>query len=78
MNSYIYLIQDGKYINTSIYKIGRTSQQGDTRKLNRFYGYNKHTIQKFLREVDTELVSSIENDIKSKFKNMYKLKKFNF
>ena len=36
MNSYIYLIQDGKYINTSIYKIGRTSQQGDTRKLNRF------------------------------------------
>ncbi len=73
MNSYIYLIQDGKYINTSIYKIGRTSQQGDTRKLNRFNGYNKHTIQKFLREVNTEQVMSIENDIKNKFKNIYKL-----
>ena len=53
MNSYIYLIQDGNFINTNIYKIGRTSQQGDTRRLNRFNGYNKQTIQKFLREVNT-------------------------
>ncbi len=33
MHSYIYLIQDGKFINTCIYKIGRTTQKSDTRTL---------------------------------------------
>jgi hypothetical protein len=54
MNSYIYLIQDGNFINTNIYKIGRTTQKGDTRRLTRFSSYNKETIQKFLREVNNE------------------------
>jgi hypothetical protein len=73
MNSYIYLIQDGKFINTNIYKIGRTTQKGDTRKLIRFSSYNKETIQKFLREVNTDIVINIEDEIKSLFVKKYKL-----
>ena len=73
MNSYIYLIQDGKFINTNIYKIGRTTQKGDTRRLIRFSSYNKETIQKFLREVNNELVINIEDEIKTLFTQKYKL-----
>jgi hypothetical protein len=73
MNSYIYLIQDGKFINTNIYKIGRTTQKGDTRRLIRFSSYNKETIQKFLREVNTDIVINIEDEIKTLFVKKYKL-----
>jgi P4 family phage/plasmid primase-like protien len=73
MNSYIYLIQDGEFINTDVYKVGRTSQKGDTRRLNRFSSYNKDTIQKYLREVNNENVVDIETDIKKVFKLKYKL-----
>ena len=63
MNSYIYLIQDGEFINTDVYKVGRTSQMGDTRSLSRIKSYNKDTIQKYLREVNNDKVIDIESDI---------------
>jgi hypothetical protein len=67
MNSYIYLIQDGEFINTDVYKVGRTSQMGDTRSLSRIKSYNKDTIQKYLREVNNDKVIDIESDIKRVF-----------
>jgi P4 family phage/plasmid primase-like protien len=73
MNSYIYLIQDGEFLNTDVYKVGRTTQKGDTRSLSRIKSYNKDTIQKYLREVNNEHVIDIENDIKRVFKLKYKL-----
>jgi hypothetical protein len=73
MNSYIYLIQDGEFINTDVYKVGRTSQKGDTRSLSRIKSYNKETIQKYLREVNNEAIINIESDIKRVFKLKYKL-----
>jgi P4 family phage/plasmid primase-like protien len=73
MNSYIYLIQDGEFIDTEIYKIGRTTQSGDTRSITRLKSYNKNTVQKYLRKVDTKHVIDIETDIKHIFKLKYKL-----
>ena len=75
MNSYIYLIQDGEFINTDVYKVGRTSQMGDTRSLSRIKSYNKDTIQKYLREVNNDKVIDIESDIKRVFKLKYVLVK---
>ena len=75
MPSYIYLIQTGEYINTETYKIGRTTQDNGTRFLNRFNGYSKNTVQKHLREVPTEKVLEIENDIKKLFRNKFRLEK---
>ncbi len=75
MYSYIYLIQTGEHINSQIFKVGRTTQNGDTRFLNRFHGYSKNSVQKFLREVLTVNVISIEKEIKNLFKNKYTLKK---
>ena len=74
MNSYIYLIQDGKYIDTNGFKIGRTTQKGnDTRSLSRIKSYSKNTIQKFVREVPNDLVIPIETIIKGEFSKKYKL-----
>ena len=73
--SYIYLIQDGEYINTDVYKIGRTTQNGDTRSLNRLRCYSANTVQVYLRKVDTEHVVEIEKDIISVFKLKYILVK---
>jgi hypothetical protein len=56
--SYIYLLQDGEYIGTSIYKVGRTTQNGDTRSL-----HSTNTVQVYLREVNTEKVIEIKNDV---------------
>ena len=61
--AYIYLIQDGGYVNTNVYKVGRTTQNGDTRRLNRLKCYSTNTIQIYVREVNTEKVVEIEKDI---------------
>jgi hypothetical protein len=73
--SYIYLIQDGGYINTSIYKVGRTTQCGGTRSLNRLKWYDTNTIQIYVREVDTNQVVDIEKDIIQVFRIKYNLVK---
>ena len=75
MNSYIYLIQDGEFINTNVYKVGRTSQKDDTRTLSRIKSYNKYTVQKYLREVNSSYVIKIETDIKRILKSKYTLVK---
>jgi hypothetical protein len=59
MNSYIYLIQYGEFINTDVYKVGRTSQMGDTRSLSRIKSYNK------INSSYKEAVPAVEkNDLK--------------
>ena len=75
MHSYIYLIQTGDFINTNIYKIGRTTEKtNDTRSLTRFRSYSKNTIQKFLYEVPTLKVIEIEKEIIKEFNCKYQLK----
>jgi hypothetical protein len=75
MHSYIYLIQTGDFINTNIYKIGRTTEKtNDTRSLNRLKSYSKNTIQKFLYEVPTLKVIEIEKEIIKEFNCKYQLK----
>lgn len=71
--SYIYLIQDGEYINTDVYKVGRTTQNGDTRSLAGLRCYSANTVQEYLRKVDTEKVVEIEKDIISVFRIKYRL-----
>lgn len=75
--SYIYLIQDGEYLNTNTFKIGRTTQTEDTRSLKRFKTYTKNTIQKYLRQVNNDKVNDIEKEIINIFKEKYKLVKGN-
>lgn len=67
------MLQDGEYINTNVYKVGRTTQLGDTRSLNRLKWYSVNTVQVYLRKVDTEKVVEIEKDIISVFKLKYNL-----
>lgn len=71
--AYIYLLQDGHDRGTNIYKIGKTVQCGDTRKLTRLLSYSHGTIQKYLWEVDPISVHNIENDIKVLFTNKFTL-----
>ena len=73
--AYIYLIQDGGYVNTNVYKVGRTTQTGDTRSLNRFKCYSTNTIQIYVREVNTDKVVEIEKDIIKVFTIKYNLEK---
>jgi hypothetical protein len=73
--SYIYLVQDGEYIGTSIYKVGRTTQTGGTISLNSLNCYSKNTVQVYLREVNTEKVIEIEKNIIKVFKIKYNLVK---
>jgi hypothetical protein len=73
--SYIYLVQDGEYIGTSVYKVGRTTQNGDTRSLNSLNCYSKNTILVCLRQVNTEKVIEIKNDVIKVFTIKYNLVK---
>ena len=76
INSYIYLIQDGEYLGTQVYKIGRTTQQGsDTRFLNRIQTYSYKTVQYLIIRVNTENVIQIEKEIINVFNNNYVLVK---
>jgi T5orf172 domain len=72
MNSYIYLIQDGKYKDTNTYKVGRTTQKGDdTRALRRLKQYSKHSIVKHTIEVSNEHVIAIEKEIIEEFQKQF-------
>lgn len=74
MNSYIYLIQDGIYKDTNVYKIGKTTQKnGDTRFLNRLRQYNKNSIQKNVFEVNNDFVDQIEQEIINEFRINFNL-----
>jgi T5orf172 domain len=72
MNSYIYLLQDGNDKNSSIYKIGRTTQHGnDTRTLRRFRDYSQGTIVYNIFSVPNHQVSRLETHIKTYFNKKY-------
>lgn len=71
--SYIYLIQDTKYINTSIYKIGKTTQNGDCRKIARLQSYNKYSTLEYIRCVEVTMVDEIELEIIRTFNKKFEL-----
>ena len=72
--SYIYLIQDGKYRNTNIFKIGRTMQKGnDSRKIQRIQSYSDGTIQYFTWIVNPQYLVEIENRIIFEFRKQFTL-----
>lgn len=72
--AYIYLLQDGKDKGTSVYKVGRTIQQGgDGRKLTRLQNYSKGTVPYNTWKVHEKLVNEIENKIKKAFTAKYHL-----
>jgi len=76
MNSYIYLIQDGEYKGTDIYKIGKTTQKGgDTRSLTRLKQYNFGTEQIQVLKVSNIFVDIIEKRIIEEFNNNFELVK---
>jgi hypothetical protein len=69
--AYIYLIQDGNDRDTDIYKIGRTSQHGDSRQIKRLSNYSKGTVVHNIWKVDPDLLNDIENEIKMKLKSKF-------
>jgi len=72
--AYIYLLQDGKDINTDIFKVGMTVQKGgDSRVLKRFYGYSKDTVVYNVFKVHKHNVEKIEDTIKNIFRSKYAL-----
>lgn len=72
--AYIYLLQDGKYIGTNIYKIGKsTTSTDDTRYITRFLQYNKGTVLHFIYKVPDDLVDLIERKIIYLFEQKYNL-----
>lgn len=72
--SHIYLIQDGKDIGTSIFKLGKSKQGiNDIIKLKRIKDYSNGTIQHNTWLVLYTLVDDIENEIKTQFRNKYVL-----
>lgn len=73
VSSYIYLIQDTKYNNQNIYKIGRTTQNGDCRKITRLQCYTKYSNIEYIRQVNTELVINIEAKIIEEFNKKFEL-----
>lgn len=73
VTSYIYLIQDTKYKNTNVYKIGKTTQNGDCRRITRFQGYNKYSTIEYIRTVDISYVDSLELEIIDMFNKSFKL-----
>jgi hypothetical protein len=72
-SSYIYLLQDGNDIGGSVYKVGRTTQKGDTRILRRVRSYSYGSILKFARCVPCDKVKSLESSIKTLFRSKYRL-----
>ena len=73
VSSYIYLIQDTKYNNQNIYKIGRTTQNGDCRKITRLQCYTKYSNIEYIRQVNTEHVINIETQIIEEFNKKFEL-----
>ena len=72
--AYIYLLQDGEYTGTNVYKVGRTVQRsGDTRVLRRLKQYNRWTIVENTFRVRVDQVNEIETNIKRLFRDKYRL-----
>jgi phage/plasmid-associated DNA primase len=71
--SYIYLIQDKKYLDQNIFKIGRTTQSGDCRKITRLLSYNKYSNIEFIRQVNNDLIISLETNIINIFNCKFEL-----
>lgn len=72
--AYIYLLQDGLYKGTNVYKIGRTVQKGgDGRKLKRLQGYSKGTVPYNTWKVNEDNLNAIEKKIKEAFQESYRL-----
>lgn len=74
-HAYIYLLQSGEYINTNIYKIGKTVQKSDdTRNLNRIKSYPPGTIVYNLYHINNpDHINSVENEIIVFFRSKYRL-----
>jgi hypothetical protein len=71
--SFIYLVQDGEFINTDIYKIGKTQQdKHDARKINRIQHYSLGTVIYYIEQVNPLFVDVIESLLISKFSQKYK------
>lgn len=75
VQSFIYLVQDGKHLGTNIYKVGRTSQRGgDSRVIRRLRtGYSRKTKQIYIRSVPTDDVALIESCIIHRFNRLFKI-----
>jgi phage/plasmid-associated DNA primase len=71
VSSYIYLIQDTKYKNTNTYKVGKTTQNGDCRRITRLQCYNKYSTIEYIRAVDINHVDSIEIEIINSFNKIF-------
>jgi hypothetical protein len=74
-HAYIYLLQSGEYINTNVYKIGKTVQNAnDTRVLNRIKSYSSGTIVYNLYHIhNTNYINLVENEIIHLFRTKYRL-----
>jgi hypothetical protein len=74
-HAYIYLLQSGEYINTNIYKIGKTVQKSDdTRVLNRIKSYSQGTIIYNLYHIhNVNNINLVENEIIHNFRTKYRL-----
>jgi hypothetical protein len=68
------LIQTDNLVNSDIFKIGRTTQHGDTRFINRFRAYPQNSILKCIKEVPSSKVIEIESKIIQIFNIKYQLK----
>jgi uncharacterized C2H2 Zn-finger protein len=74
MNSFIYLIQDGKYANTTIYTVGKMTQKCRiVMNVKPFELFSKYSVIQYLRHVDVQYVDSIEHEILQVFKNTFTL-----
>jgi hypothetical protein len=72
---YIYLLQDGKFIGTNVFKVGRTEQTSQEKALTRFAAYTPGTVVHYIRNVDVHSLHAIENTIIRLFSENYKLAK---
>lgn len=74
--AFIYLVQSAEDANTSIYKIGRSSQQGgDGRRISRLHSYPVGTMIEMVIRVRTDHVVEVEDAIKQTFKTKFRLVK---
>lgn len=71
--AYIYLLQDGGDKGSNIFKVGRTVQSQDTRKLARIQTYNKGTVVYNIFHVEHCYLYEVEKEIKKLFRQKYRL-----
>lgn len=70
--SYIYLIQDGNYKGTTVYKVGKTTTtDNDIRNLSRLKAYSYGSIIYLISNVHCDDINVVEIKIKNLFKDKY-------